>query len=153
MIIGTGASATSTDAVIARRAAVVEICSTAATAVIDRVVSEASRAANMFGLSRESASRYGDGVRETMPLTFEAMALPDGSERDALIARLAAAVRGVSEQHHIPSLVERGLVSIAVRIAREVVRRGAQERGFTPDELEKEFVVFADALEDRLFRA
>ena len=66
-------------------------------------------------------------------------------------ANLAAMVRGVSEQNHIPRIVERGLVAIAVRIAREVVRRGAAGRGFTPDELEREFVMFADLLEDRLF--
>ena len=144
-------AATSADPVLARRAAVVDICQTAANTVIDRVVSEASRAANMFGISRDGAARYGEGIRQTMPLTFEAMALADGSERDAQIARLAAMVRGVSEQHHIPHIVERGLVSIAVRIAREVVRRGAAARGFTPDELEREFVSFADALEGRLF--
>lgn len=136
---------------LARRAALVEICERAATSVIDRVVSEASRAANTFGLSRDGAARYAEGIRETLPLAFAAMALPDGSERDAQIARLAAMVRGVSEHSHIPRLVERGLVAIAVRIAREVVRRGAAERGFTPDELEREFVAFADSLEDRLF--
>ena len=64
---------------------------------------------------RDGAVRYGEGIRQTMPLTFEAMALADGSERDAQIARLAAMVRGVSEQHHIPHIVERGLVSIAVQ--------------------------------------
>ena len=60
--------------------------------------------------------------------------------------------RSVSDGHHIPRIVERGLVVIAVRIAREVIRRRAAEHGFTPDELEKEFVSFADQLEDRLSR-
>jgi len=139
------------DPVVARRAAVVEICREAATSVIDRIVGEASLAANTFGLGRDAAARYGEGIGEVMPLVWEAMALPDGSERDASIATLAARVRGVSEQNHIPRLIERGLVAIAVRLAREVIRRRAAARGFAPDELEREFVDFADALEDRLF--
>ena len=142
---------TDADPLLARRAAVVEICRDAANGVIDRVVSEASRALHTIGLGRDAAVRYGEGIRGTMPLVFDAMALPDGSERDAKIATLAAQVHGISEHNHIPRLVERGLVAIAVRLAREVVRRRAQSHGFTPEELEREFVAFADQLEDRLF--
>ncbi len=43
--------------VLARRATIVRICEDAATAVIDRVVAEASAAANTFGLSAERATR------------------------------------------------------------------------------------------------
>ena len=81
------------------------------------------------------------------------MALPDGPERDGRISGLASSVRNVSGAHHIPNLVERGLVKIAVRIGREVVRRGAERRGFTPDELEQEFGAFADRLENELYKA
>ena len=118
--------------------------------MISRVVSEAVRAANLFGLTPERASDYGEGILATLPLAFDAMRLPDGAERDAHIEALAASVRAVSEAHHVPRLVERGLTAIAVRIAREVVRRGAAERGFTADELEDEFLNFADQLEARL---
>jgi hypothetical protein len=128
------------DPLLARRRATADICLGASSTVVDRVVSEA-------------AKRYGDGIRETLPLAFETMALPDGSEREAGLARLAVMVRGVSEQNRIPQIVERGLVAIAFRVAREIVRRGAPDKGFTPDELEEEFVAFADQLETLLFKA
>src|SRR2546430_12409837 len=99
-------AATSADPVLARRAAVVDICQTAANTVIDRVVSEASRAANMFGISRDGAARYGEGIRQTMPLTFESMAVADGSGRDALIAPLAGMARGESAQSHSPHMAQ-----------------------------------------------
>ena len=140
------------DPVLARRAATAEICLGASNTVIERVVTEATRAANLLGFGRDAAKRYGDGIRETLPFAFETMALPDGSEREARLARLAAMVRGVSEQNRIPQIVERGLVAIAFRVAREIVRHGAAEKGFTPDELEQEFVAFADRLEGLLFK-
>jgi hypothetical protein len=140
------------DSVLARRAALVAICEPAAHTVIDRVVDEAVRAATIFGLTRERASAYADGIYATLPPAFEAMALADGPDRTARIRTLAIAVRAVSESHHIPKLVERGLVAIAVRIAREVVRRGAPAQGFTADEMERELVSFTDRLEDQLFR-
>ena len=140
------------DPVLARRAALVAICEPAANGVIDRVVDEAVHAAGRFGLTRERANAYTAGIKDTLPRAFEAMKMPDGLERSAHIDALAQAVRGVSDAHHIPRIVERGLVVIAVRIAREVIRRRAAEHGFTPDELEKEFVSFADQLEDRLSR-
>ena len=102
-------------------------------------------------MTRERADRYAESIRATLPPAFEAMALPDGPQRSAAIDRLATQVRAVSDAHHVPRIVERGLTAIAVRIAREVVRRGAAERGFTAAELEAEFVAFADQLEDRLF--
>jgi len=136
--------------VLARRAAVVAICEPAARSVVARVTDEAVRAANIFGLTRDRASAYAEGVLATLPTAFDAMRLADGPERDAGIDALATKVRGVSESHHVPGLVERGLTKIAVAIAREVVRRGAPAQNFTPDELEREFVAFADQLEARL---
>jgi hypothetical protein len=129
---------------------VVAICEPAARSVISRVVSEAVRAANLFGLTPERASEYGDGILATLPPAFDTMRLPDGPERDAGIEALATSVRAVSESNHVPRLVERGLTAIAVRIAREVVRRGAADKGFTADELEDEFADFAAELEARL---
>ena len=142
----------SDDRSLARRAAVVAICEPAARSTVARVVDEAVKAAAIFGLTRERADAYADGILSTLPLAFEAMALQDGPERTGRIRELSSAVRAVSDSHHIPNLVERGLVAIALRIAREVVRRGAERQGFTPDELEREFVAFADQLEDELYR-
>ena len=139
------------DLIIARRAALVAICEPAARGVITRVVDEAVRAASIFGLTRERGTAYAEGVLTTLPPAFDAMRLPDGADRNARIDALAASIHAVSDAHHVPRLVERGLTKIAVRIAREVVRRGAPAQDFTPDELEDEFVLFADALEERLF--
>jgi hypothetical protein len=140
------------DRVQARRAALVAICEPAARSTIARIVNEAVKAANIFGLTRERADAYAAGISATLPPAFEAMAMDDGPERSSRIRDLASSVRAVSDAHHIPSLVERGLVAIAVRISREVVRRGADGKGFTPDELEREFVAFADQLDDALYR-
>ena len=140
----------SDELVLARRAAVVAICEPAARSVIARVVDEAVNAANVFGLTRDRANAYAEGVLSTLPTAFEAMRLPDGPDRDLVIESLAEKVHGVSEAHHVPGIIERGLTKIAVRIAREVVRRGAPAQNFTPDELEREFVEFADAFEARL---
>ena len=139
------------DPILARRKAVVSICERAANGVIDRVVAEASRAADMFGLDAASAGRYGEGIRSTMPQFLESMAMADGPDREARIGALAGQVRAISDQNHIPRIVERGLTAIALRLAREVVRRGAPEQGFTSEELEREFRAFADKLETRLF--
>lgn len=127
------------------------ICDAAARSVIERLVNEAVAAANRFGLTRERANAYAAGIESTLPTTLATMRLPDSPERTAGIEQLAREVRAVSESHHIPRIVERGLTAIAIRIAREVVRRGAAERGFTADELEAEFVAFAGQLEARLF--
>ena len=115
------------------------------------MTSEAVAAGSAFGVTRERADRYAESIQATLPLAFETMALPDGSERTAGIDALARLAHGVSEGHNIRRIVERGLTAIAVRIVREIVRRGATERGFTPDELEAEFSAFADQLEGRLF--
>lgn len=141
----------SADPVLARRAAVATICEAAARSVIERVVGEAAAAANLFGLTHDRAQAYGDGILSTMPAVLSAMRMPDSPEREEAIGQLARDVRSVSRSHHIPPIVERGLTAIAVRIAREVVRRGAAQQGFKAEELEREFVAFADQLEARLF--
>ena len=140
------------DRTLARRAAIVAIFEPAARSVTERIVDEAVRAASIFGLTRERADAYAAGINATMPQAFEAMTMPDGPERSSRISGLAASVRKVSDSHHIPNLVERGLVAIGVRIGREVVRRGAERRGFAPEELEQEFAAFAAELEDALNR-
>ena len=139
------------DRILARRAAVVTICEDAATSVIDRVVLEASKAANMFGLSPERATRYGDSIKSTLPTAFDAMKLADGPARDAQIDDVARRVRAVTDSNHIPRIVERGLVAIAYRVTREVIRRRASQTAFSADELEGEFVAFGERLERRLF--
>ncbi len=139
------------DRVLARRAAVAAICDVAARSVIERVVNEAVAAANVFGLTRERANAYADGIGSTLPETLVTMQLPDSPERAAGIDRLARAVRTVSESHHIPRIVERGLTAIAVRTTREIIRRRAQEHGFTAEELDAEFLAFTDQIEERLF--
>ena len=138
------------DPVLARRKAVVAICERAANTVIDRVVGEASRAADTLGLDASGADRYGEGIRSTMPQFFESMDMPDGPERDARIGALAGQVRAVSDQNHIPRIVERGLTAIAIRVAREMIRRSAHGQGFTADELDREFTAFSGKLEARL---
>ena len=91
-----------------------------------------------------------ESLAPTRTPAFEALRMPDGSEREAAIDSLGRQVRAVSDTNHVPRIVERGLTAIAIRIAREVVRRGAPAQGFTPDELEREFVAFAEALQTRL---
>ncbi len=143
--------ADSGDPIVRRRAAVVAIYRRAAGSAVDRVAHEASSAASTFGLTTARAAGYGERIRAILPLAFDTMASPDGPERTAKIDELARGIRGISEQHNVPRLVERGLVALAVRIGREVVRRGAQEQGFTPDELDFEYTAFARSLEGRLF--
>jgi len=139
------------DLVLARRKALVAICERAANGVIDRVVAEASRAADTLGLDSSGATHYGEGIRSTLPTALDALGMPDGPDREARIVALAGLTRAVSDQNRIPRIVERGLTAIAVRISREVVRRNAAEYGFTPDELDREFGIFTGKLESRLF--
>ncbi len=139
------------DPVLARRRAVATICDKAATGVIDRVVQEATSAAMFFGLGTEKTKAYGEAIHSTIPVAIDAIVMPDGPDRDARIVALAGRVRAVSDQHRVPRIVERGLTAIAMRLAREVVRRGAPEYGFTADDLDREFRIFEDKLETRLF--
>jgi len=142
---------TDAEVILARRAAVARLCEDAATSVVDRVVSEATAAANLFGLSPDRGTRYGAEIKATLPTAFDAMRLPDGDEREARIGDLARMVRGVTDANHIPRIVERGLVAIAYRVTREVVRRRASQTPFTADELEAEFVAFGARLDRHLF--
>lgn len=63
---------------------------------------------------------------------------------------VAASIRAVSDAHYVPRLVERGLMVVAFRFANEVVRRRAEARGFTPDELDGELSWLQQELEQRL---
>ena len=143
--------AASADPTVRRRAAVVAIYQRAAAATVDRVTDEATSAASAFGLTSDRVAGYGERIRAILPQAFDAMSSPDGPERAAKVDELARGIRGISDQHNVPRLVERGLVALGVRIGREVVRRGAQEQGFTPDELDAEYTAFARLLEGRLF--
>lgn len=143
--------AASADPTVRRRAAVVAIYQRAAAATVDRVTDEATSAASAFSLTSDRVAGYGERIRAILPQAFDAMSSPDGPERAAKVDELARGIRGISDQHNVPRLVERGLVALGVRIGREVVRRGAQEQGFTPDELDAEYTAFARLLEGRLF--
>lgn len=139
------------DLTLRRRAAVVAIYQRAAATTVDRVAHEATSAASTFGLTTDRVAGYGERIRAILPLAFDAMSAPDGPERSAQTDELARGIRRISDQHNVPRLVERGLVALAVRIGREVVRRGAQDQGFTADELDAEYTGFARLLESRLF--
>ena len=120
--------------------------------MIGRVVEEAVSATNLLGFGRDAARRYGDAIMATMPLATDAICETDPAERARKIEALSRAVRGVSEGHRIPMIVERGLTAIAVRLARQAVRRGAPQTRFSADELENEFIAFAEQLEGALFK-
>jgi len=128
------------------------VCAEAAAGVIDRVVEEAASAANLLGLGGDAARRYGDAIMATMPLANDAICETEPVARARKIEALSRAVRGVSDGHRIPMIIERGLTSIAVRLARQAVRRGAAKTRFSADELENEFITFAEQLEGALFK-
>lgn len=116
------------------------------------MVEEAASAANLLGFGRDATRRYGDAIMATMPLANDAMCETDPVARARKIEALSRAVRGVSDGHRIPMIIERGLTSIAVRLARHAVRGGAAKTRFSADELEAEFISFAEQLETALFR-
>ena len=152
-MVGAASSASNELGVVReRRAVLADVCIASAERVIALVVDEAARAANLLGFGRDATRRYGDAIMGTLPLASDAIREMDPGERARKIDALSAAVRRVSEQHRIPMLIERGLTSIAVRLACQAVRRGANGTAFTSDELEAEFVAFADDLEASLFR-
>lgn len=135
----------------ARRAALADICNAAADSVIGRVVEEAGKAMNLMGFGGDAARRYGDAILGTLGLATDAIRETDEKARARKIGGLAAAVRAVSDEHHVPRIIERGLTSIAIRLARQAVRRGAANTPYGPDELEREFVAFSEPLEEALF--
>jgi hypothetical protein len=74
----------------------------------------------------------------------------DAVERERKIGELAANVRAVSVAHHVPRIIERGLVSIAFGVARGPVLDRAARSGLARDELDQELRVFREALEAKL---
>jgi hypothetical protein len=74
----------------------------------------------------------------------------DPVQRGRRIAELAASVRAVSVAHHVPRIIERGLVSIAFGVARGPIVGRAVRSGLARDELDQELRVFREALEARL---
>ncbi len=121
--------------------------------MIERVVAEAVRASNFFGLTGEIAERYGRSIRATLPFALDALVEADPVERDRKMEVLVASVRRVSEEHHVPGLIERGLVSIAFGFARRLMSQRVGPSGFTADELDVEFVAFRNEFERKLFQS
>jgi len=118
--------------------------------MVDRVVAEAVRAANFFGLTANRAERYGESVRATFPLALDAMRETAPVEREHKIGELAVNVRSVSVAHHVPRIIERGLVSIAFGVARGPIIDRATRSGFARAELDGELRTFREALEAKL---
>jgi hypothetical protein len=134
-----------------RRAALAAIFDQVATQMVERVVAEAVRASNFFGLSGDVAVRYGHSIRGTLPAALDALTEPDRTQHDRKMGALVTRVRQVSEDHHVPRIIERGLVSIAFGFARGVIRQRAETSGFAADELDAVFVSFRDEFEEKLF--
>ncbi len=139
-------------ALSARRAALAGVCEDAAGRVIGLLVEEAASATNLLGLGRDATRRYGDSIMALLPLVTDAMREADEALRARKIEALSAAVRGVSDRHRIPKIIERGLTAIAVRVGRQAVRHAAPRTGYGADELEAEFILFAEQLEASLHR-
>jgi hypothetical protein len=74
----------------------------------------------------------------------------DVAQREQKMAELAASVRAVSVAHHVPRIIERGLMSIAFGVARGPIVDRAVRSGFARDELDQELRVFREALEAKL---
>lgn len=132
------------------RAALADSFDAIATQMVERVVAEAVRASNFFGLTAGRAERYGESVRATFPQALDAMRETDAGQRERKIAELAANVRAVSVAHHVPRIIERGLVSIAFGVARGPIVDRASRSGFARDDLDNELRVFREALEAKL---
>jgi hypothetical protein len=139
--------------VSARRRALATIFDGVATQMVERVVAEAVRASNFFGLTGNVAERYGRSIRATLPSALDALVEANPVERDRKMEVLVASVRGVSVEHHVPAIIERGLVSIAFGFARRLISQHSGPSGFTPDELDAEFIAFRNEFEKKLFRS
>lgn len=131
------------------REAIASIWTEVAATVVEQVASEGATASS--GLTGAIARAYGDDIQSTFPIGVEAMSLEDGPERSAKLDALASAIRAVSERHHVPRLVERGLVAVAFGVTGALIRRRGPSRGFTPEALDVEIGRFRDELESRLF--
>jgi hypothetical protein len=134
-----------------RRAALAAIFNDVAAEMVERVVAEAVRASTFFGLTGDLAERYGRSIRATLPSALDALVETDRSDRDRKLESVVARVRVVSAQHHVPAIIERGLVSIAFGFARQLIGRRAARSGFSADELDAELTAFQTEFENKLF--
>jgi hypothetical protein len=135
-----------------RRQALATVFDTVATEMIERVVAEAVRASNFFGLTGEVAERYGRSIRATLPPALEALVESDLVERDRKLEAVVERVRQVSNEHHVPAIIERGLVTIAFGFARRLIRQRDAPPGLTSEDLDDEFIAFKEEFERKLFR-
>jgi len=78
---------------------------------------------------------------------------PTAAARDQKLDDLVSSVRKISEEHHVPRIIERGLVSIAFGAASHLVRERAASTDFTADDLDEELNGYRKAFEERLFRS
>jgi hypothetical protein len=121
-----------------------------ADSIVDRIAAEAARASGLTSLAAEFVGRYTVGIRSVLPAALDAVREPDPAVQASKLDGVAANIRAVSEAHHVPRLVERGLLVVAFRVVSEVARRNATARGFTPDELDAELKWVQGDLEQRL---
>jgi hypothetical protein len=136
-----------------RRRALAELFERVADVMVNRVVVEAERASNFLGIGVGIAERYGNSIKTALPAAVDALKEPVAVERDRKMDELVDRVRGISNDHRIPRIVERGLVRIAFGSARRLIREDAEGSGFSADELDAEFVAFRNEFESRLFES
>jgi hypothetical protein len=134
-----------------RRVALAVAFDRVATQMVERVVAEAVRASSFFGLSGDVAKRYGQSIEASLPFALETLTEPTADGRRRKMAELVTRVRGISNDHHVPRIIERGLVGIAFAVARRAIRDGADRSGFTADDLDTEFMAFRIEFEAALF--
>ena len=121
--------------------------------MVDRVVAEAIRAASFLGLKGDVAEGYGARIRAILPGALDALMESDPVPRARKLESIVADVRRVSEEHRVPRMIERGLVSIAFGFARALIWQQGGRDGFTSGDLDQELVAFRDAFEATLAEA
>jgi hypothetical protein len=133
-----------------RRMALAAIFEETADSIVDRIAAEAARASGLTSLAAEFVGRYTVGIRSVLPAALDAVREPDPAVQATKLDGVAASIRAVSEAHHVPRLIERGLMVVAFRVVSEFVRRNAAARGCTPEELDGELKILQLELEHRL---
>jgi hypothetical protein len=133
-----------------RRVALAAIFEETADSIVDRIAAEAARASGLTSLAAEFVGRYTVGIHGTLPGALDAVRESDPAVQAAKLDGVAANIRAVSETHHVPRLIERGLMVVAFRVVSEFVRRNAPARGFTPEQLDAELKWLQQELEHRL---
>lgn len=136
-----------------RRIALAAVFERVAVVMVNRVVVEAVRASNFLGMGGGIAERYGNSIKTILPAALETLKEPVAAERDRKMRVLVAQVRSISNDHRIPRIIERGLVSIAFGSVRRLVREDAEGSGFSADDLDAEFVAFRKEFESKLFES